>query len=487
MDDDPSLDAVAATLARVADAAARHLGAAYAVLTVHGGPGPERSVVVGALPADDGPTPAATLVLPLGDGDPGTLRLARTPDAGPFTATELVVGQALAAGAGPAIENALLLEHAGRRRAWALAGTAIATALLAGTAADQVLREAAARIAELAGADTVGVLVPAGDEDRTLMIGAAVGGPIAAEMEGVRLPLAETRLHAAHTSGVPQLIDDAATPLPGTHPAEIIGEIAREYGPALFIPLGGPSSLATLAVLRTRGRPPFDPSVLELAAAFRTQATVAMELVGSQARERGLQLQADRDRIARDLHDHVVQRIFATALALDRIGRSLESTAPTAAVRIAERVDELDGTIARIRESIFELHGAQDASSAAVRRRLSEVVRSVTEGHGVRPALRVRSEVEDLPADLVPDLVAVVRELVTNVVRHAAASRLTVMVAIAGEVRVVVTDDGRGLPAVTVRSGLDNLADRAERRGGRLTVSAAPSGTEIEWAVPLTS
>ena len=84
-----------------------------------------------------------------------------------------------------------------------------------------------------------------------------------------------------------------------------------------------------------------------------------------------------------------------------------------------------------------------------------------------------------------PDLVAVVRELVTNVVRHAAATRLTVTVAISGDVRVVVTDDGRGLPPVTVRSGLLNLADRAERRGGRLTVSAAPSGNEIEWAVPL--
>ena len=152
--------------------------------------------------------------------------------------------------------------------------------------------------------------------------------------------------------------------------------------------------------------------------------------------------------------------------------------------RIAERVDELDRTIARIRESIFELH-AEDASSAAVRRRLTEVVRSVTDGHGVRAALQVRSEVEELPRDLVPDLVAVVRELVTNVVRHAQASRVTVTVTVDAEVRVVVTDNGVGLPAVAVRSGLTNLADRAERHGGRLTTSTGPKGTQIRWNVPM--
>jgi signal transduction histidine kinase len=482
---DPSLeDAVETTLRRLAGAATQHLAAQLAELTVQIQPGPDRSVTVG--PPGGLPAPTAELVVRIGPpGAPlATLRLVRSAAAGQFSAEERVAAEGFAAAAEPAVESARLLEHSGRRRAWALAGTDIATALLSGTPADQVVREAAARVAELAEADAVGVLVPAGDGDQALVIGAAVG-PLAAELEGVRLPLGETRLHAAHHAGVPQLIDDAATPLPGTQPAEVLTMIAGRYGPGLFIPLGGTSPMATLAVLRFRGRGPFGERVLELAAAFARQATVAMGLVRSQERERRLQLQADRDRIARDLHDHVVQRIFATALALDRIGRSLEETAPREAARIAERVDELDGTIARIRESIFELYEAEDASSAAVRRRLAEVVRSVTEGHGVRPSLRVRTEVEDLPPDLVPDLVAVVRELVTNVVRHAAATRLTVTVAIAGDVRVVVTDDGQGLPPVTVRSGLANLADRAERRGGRLVVSAAPSGTEIEWAVPL--
>ncbi|TFV51997.1 ATP-binding protein [Blastococcus sp. TF02A_35] len=475
-----------ATLRRLAEAAAEHLGGDHVALTARSADDePERSVTLGAAGAG-APAPSHALELQLRADDAvlAALRVARAAGAPAFTPADRARGAAFAAGAAPAVENALLVEHARLRRRWALAGTEIASALLSGRPADQVLREAAARVAELAGADAVGVLVPEPDDDTTLRITAAVG-PTAAELEGVRLPLGETRLHAAHRSGVPLLIDDAATPPPGTRLDEVVDAIARWYGPALFIPLGGPAPLSTLTVMRMRGRPPFDRRVLDLAAAFATQATVAMELARSQERERRLQLQADRDRIARDLHDHVVQRIFATALALDRVGRSLEATAPEVAERIAERVDELDGTIARIRASIFELHGAEDASPDAVRRRLTEIVRSVTEGHGLRPALRVHNEVEDLPPDLVPDVVAVVRELVTNVVRHAAASRLTVTVAIADGVRVVVTDDGCGLPPVTVRSGLANLADRAERRGGRLAVSAAPSGTEIEWAVPL--
>ena len=112
------------------------------------------------------------------------------------------------------------------------------------------------------------------------------------------------------------------------------------------------------------------------------------------------------------------------------------------------------------------------------------MVRSVTDGRGLRVDLRVRDGSEDLPPELVQDVVAVVRELVTNVVRHAGASRITVPVETGRELAVVVTDDGRGLPAVTARSGLANLADRAERRGGRLDLASGPPGTEVRWAVP---
>jgi signal transduction histidine kinase len=237
--------------------------------------------------------------------------------------------------------------------------------------------------------------------------------------------------------------------------------------------------------MRSMEREPFSPDDLDLLSSFAAQASVVLELARAQEREHGLQVQADRDRIARDLHDHVVQRIFATGLALDRISRSLTDTEPEVAARISERVDELDGTIARIRTAIFALQEAEDASPGAVRRRLGQVVRSITEGRGLRPVLRLRDEVEELPPDLVHDIVAVVRELVTNVVRHSGASRLTVEVTVDDPVTVVVTDDGRGLPAIVVRSGLANLADRAERRGGSMAVTGGESGTMVSWTVPL--
>jgi signal transduction histidine kinase len=400
-----------------------------------------------------------------------------------FTDADAEVAQALAAVAGLAIDNARLLERAEQRRAWAQAGADVSTELLSGADPEQVLRGAADRLAGLCSAQAAGLLVPAPGVEDALLVAAGVG-PSGPDAEGVLIPLVGGLLWEAQRSGDAQLLSDLAIHLPQGYPPGLLDELSDRYGPALVIPVGGPPALATLVVMRRRHEGLFEPEVLGLATAFAAQTTIGLELVRSQQRERRLQVQADRDRIARDLHDHVVQRIFATALALDRIGRSLEAESPEVAARLAERVDELDGTIARIRGAIFELQHT-DAAPGGVRHRLAEVVRSVTDGHGLRPDLRVQGEVEDLATELVQDLVAVVRELVTNVVRHAGATRLTVTVTVGPALLVRVTDDGGGLPPVTVRSGLTNLADRAERRGGRLAVESGPSGTDVQWTVPL--
>jgi signal transduction histidine kinase len=419
----------------------------------------------------------------VGDAVFGNLYLTEKRGGGPFTDADVEVTQSLAAVAGLAIENARLLERAERRRAWAQAGLDISTRLLSGIDPDEVLRTAATRVAQLSGAQAGGVLVPVPGDEGALRVMAGVG-PNGADAEGVLVPMDDEVLREAQRSGTPRLVTDVEFQRLATCAPALAAMFSHEYGPAVLIPLGGPPALGTLVVMRRRDLPPFEPELLELAAAFAAQATVALELVRSQQRERRLQVQADRDRIARDLHDHVVQRIFATALALDRVSRSVEAESPDLAARLAERVDELDGTISRIRTAIFELNH-QDASPEGVRHRLAEVVRSVVDGHGLRPDLRVHGEVEDLPAELVPDVVATVRELVTNVVRHARAERVTVTVTVTDALRVQVTDDGRGLPSITVRSGLANLADRAERRGGRLAAAGGESGTEVEWTVPL--
>jgi signal transduction histidine kinase len=517
-----------ATLHDIVQTAVRHVGAGYGAMGVLTPDGRrlDRFVIVGMGPEDRdriGQPPAGHGILGLLVGDPSTLRLDDLSEhpasvgfpaghppmqsflgvpvrvghsifgnlyltekntGGPFTPADVEVAQALAAVAGMAIENARLAERSENRRKWAQAATEMATALLSGADPDQVLRAVSTRVSALTNADMAGVLAPSVNDDETMTILAAVG-PAASDFEGVRFPMGTgSYLGELQREGTARLIEDVSgAPLLGlSSPAAL--ELTAGFGPAMTAPLGTDPARGLLAVMRVTGREPFTLDELDLMSSFAAQASVVLELARAQQRERRLQVQADRDRIARDLHDHVVQRIFATGLALDRISRSLEEVAPDVAARISERVDELDGTISRIRSSIFELQEAEDASPVAVRRRIGEVVRSVTEPHGLRGDLRIRDEVEDLPSDLVNDVVAVVRELVTNVVRHAKAQRVMVAVAVNDDVSVVVTDDGCGLPAITVRSGLANLADRAERRGGRMGTSTGDSGTEVSWSVP---
>ena len=413
----------------------------------------------------------------------GNLYLTEKRGGGPFTDADTEIARALAAVAGLALENARLAERFETRARWGQTGTEMATALFSGADPDDVLRAACSRVSELTGADMTGALTPSVDDDAALTIVAAVG-PAGDDVEGVRVPLAGSYVGPTLEAGVPRLIADISTmPVVGRRAAVVV-ELTASYGPAMIVPLGTPRDRGLLVVLRRRGAPPFLPDDLDALAAFAARASIVLELARTQQRERRLQMQADRDRIARDLHDHVVQRIFATALSLDRLSRALQPQDAAAAERLSQSVDELDQTMAEIRAAIFELHGEDGPEAATVRSSLAEVVRQATEGHDLRRDVRFRGPVDDLPRDLVADLVAVVRELVTNVVRHAAATRVTVTVGSANEVTVAVADDGIGLPEVTARSGLANVADRAERRGGRLRTSAGQSGTQICWTVP---
>jgi signal transduction histidine kinase len=515
-----------ATLDDIVQAAVRHVDATYGamgVLTADGGK-LDRFVVAGTNGADGeriGRAPAESGALgPLGshaamlrpdeveeevssglpDGRPatpsflgvpvrvgesvfGNLYLSQKRSGGPFTRADVEVAQALAAVAGLAIKNARLAEWAERRRRWEEAAVEIATAMLSGAEPEQVLRSVSTRVSDLTRADLAGVLSPSISDDESMTIVAAVGKG-AEEVEGVRVPLRGTYVGSTYRAGMPLLLNNISSmPVVGQRAATVV-ELTAGFGPALITPLGDAPDRSLIVSLRAAGREPFGEDDLELLSAFAAQASAVLERARGQTRERVLQVQADRDRIARDLHDHIVQRIFATALSLDRLSRSLAPKHADLSARLSRNVDDLHGTIVRIRAAIFELHETEDTSTTALPARLGEVVRSVTEGYDLRPDLRIRCERDELPADLVLDLVAVVRELVTNVVRHAEARRITVAVEVDRDVCVVVTDDGRGLPSSTVRSGLANLAARAERRAGELISRSDGTGTEMRWVVP---
>lgn len=190
------------------------------------------------------------------------------------------------------------------------------------------------------------------------------------------------------------------------------------------------------------------------------------------------ELAADRERIARDLHDHVIQRLFAVGLSLQGQLRDLAEGAVRE--RTLRAIGEIDEAIADLRASIFELRSVDD-SRPSLRRRLSAFARRADPRVTVRCSGPVDTVVSP---ELAADAEAVVREAVSNARRHSGASAVTVVVTVADRLTVTVTDDGRGIPPGAARSGLRNLAERAVSHGGSFDVDGS-GGTTLRWTVPL--
>jgi signal transduction histidine kinase len=230
-----------------------------------------------------------------------------------------------------------------------------------------------------------------------------------------------------------------------------------------------------------------------MAMTFANHAALALELADARSDQQRLVLLEDRDRIARDLHDHVIQRLFATGLAVQSMASSLGTD--QRAARLEQVVTDLDKTIRQIRTSIFELRGPLGPQSGTVRARLLAVVAEITSLLGLEPQVAFTGPIDAVVGDAIgDDLVAALREALTNAARHARASRVQVEVtATADELSLNVTDDGLGLGDTPRRSGLANLRQRAERHGGSLTVGrGAPDhqppiqeGTSLRWTIPL--
>ncbi|WP_112134265.1 GAF domain-containing sensor histidine kinase [Glycomyces dulcitolivorans] len=212
-------------------------------------------------------------------------------------------------------------------------------------------------------------------------------------------------------------------------------------------------------------------------------ARLYTELAASQAERERLVVFRDRDRIGRDLHDLVIQRLFATGLQLQSIVHLVDE--PEAATRINSAVDEIDGAIADLRAAIFSLHTDSDKAFSATVRGLCGVVRHHL---GFAPQVEFEGPVDRAVPELVRiEVLAMLREALSNTARHAKASRVTVSIAVdAAVLRMRVADDGCGIPAQAPRRGLANLASRAASLGGEFSVGAVkPSGTELTWTIPV--
>ena len=259
---------------------------------------------------------------------------------------------------------------------------------------------------------------------------------------------------------------------------------ALDAGPVLVVPLmGSHTTHGVLSVVRLRGRAAFTTEDLDMATGFANQASVALELARARADQQRAALLDERERIAADLHDHVIQRLFASGLSLQALAATLRPGGATD--RVLATVADLDATISQIRTAIFALQQPPQATARGLRARLLEVVTDVTPALGFEPAVRFSGLLDTVPDGVADDVLAVLREALTNAARHAHATGVEVeLTATADRLTLDVRDDGSGIGDTTRRSGLANLRHRAERHGGALTVNSGPTGTRLVWTVP---
>ncbi|GAA2564625.1 sensor histidine kinase [Mycolicibacterium diernhoferi] len=405
----------------------------------------------------------------------GNLYLTEKNTGQPFSEDDEVLAQALAAAAGIAIDNARLYEQSRARQSWIEATRDIATELLAGTDPGRVFRLIAEEVLKLTGAQVSFVAVPADDTSDVLdLLVTEIAGDSPVSVHAVPpLPAAGNSLGEALRRALPQRRDvfDVST------------DVLREAGPALVVPLRGTDSVAgVLVALRPAGARTFTGDQLEMAASFADQAALAWQLALTQRRMRELDVLTDRDRIARDLHDHVIQRLFAVGLSLQ--GTVARARSVEVQERLSASVDDLQEVIQEIRTTIFDLHGGA-SGAVRLRQRLQEAVDQFSAA-GLRTSIQFVGPLSVIDSALADHAEAVVREAVSNAVRHSGATELTLLVTVDDDLAITVTDNGRGIDESITESGLRNLRSRAEQGGGTLTLAPGNAGgTVLHWSVPL--
>jgi signal transduction histidine kinase len=417
----------------------------------------------------------------------GNLYLTDKRGGGEFTEDDEAVLVALGAAAGVAIENARLYEAAQRQQRLIQASADVTTRLLSGADLGEALAEVTGRVLELSAADLTVLAVP--DEDGRSLTIVHASGDGADAVRGLVLPAARSLSGRVLATGEPVTTEDFAA---DERAAAAARGAMSQIGPAVVFPLGVPGNVrGVLTVGRRHGGAMFPQAQVGVVAAFATQAGVALELAASRADAERLSLYEDRDRIARDLHDLVIQRLYATGMSLE--GTMPMISRPEVRARVSGAVDAMDETIKEIRATIFALQARDQAGRLPdLRAGIVSVVEEMTPLLGFAPSLRLgaglRAQVAGEAAD---QALAALREALSNAARHADASRVEVTVDVTdGVLTVQVTDDGTGITPGTRRSGLRNLAARADKLGGELRLEPAQPGTDrpgtrLEWRAKL--
>ena len=485
-----------ATLHRVVTAAMELTRARHGVLGVrgpdgtiisflHAGMSPETMRRTGLLPAGKGvlehhPPMRTVLDVPITIRNTtfGTLYLTDSQSGRGFTESDEIDARAVASAAEVAIENAQLFDRATTTAKWIEAGRTITTAVLSGAEPHpRPLQLIADRACALTDAEQAIVLVP-DDADLpaqqvdTLVVSTAVGRH-ANEVIGQLVPVAGSTTGGVFRSGTSVITESFR------HTIQAFTDVGRR--PAMVMPLRCQDTvIGVIAVARGTDRPAFDARDLELMSDFAGHAAVALTL----ASDRELMVLTDRERIAHNLHDLVIQRVFA--VGMDVQGTVARSRSPEVTDRLNRTLSDLQAIIEDIRTAIFGLQYPLGQTSS-FRQRIQQTVSDMTDSRSITTTLQISG-----PLTVIGDVVAehaeaVIMEAISNAVRHSGATSLAVKVAVADELAIDITDDGNGIPADNRRhSGLANMRRRAEQVGGHCTIGSPPAGgTHLHWTAPL--
>ena len=408
----------------------------------------------------------------------GNLYLTEKADGADFTEEDEVLVTALAGAAGTAIENARFHEDAARRERWLMAAVDLTRLVLEPDSATDALQIVADQVRALAGADVAWVVEV---EDGRFSLAVVSGMPVSREaLAGVDMSRSLAR--EVVETGIPVAIDDLASDPRALDVGLRLGW--DSLGKAVMVPLGGDDGVEGVVALAWRrgsdAAADTDPSLPTL---FAQQAILALHAARARREQERLAVLEDRDRIARDLHDLVIQRLFAIGMGLQGVSNLHDPT--EVSKRLDRAVHDLDDRIRDIRQTVFAL-GVPE-SSHDVRVGVADVVDRVSEALAFRPDVRFVGPLGyRVGPDLVPDVLAVLTEALSNVARHAGASSCEVELSVTDGLRLTVRDDGCGITADVVESGLANMRRRAEARGGSFAARPRDGpGTVLTWSVPL--
>jgi signal transduction histidine kinase len=398
-----------------------------------------------------------------------------------FSDADEIAARALASAAAVAIDNARLFERQRRSAKWMKASREITAELLSAGPATRPLQLIVDRALELTDAEQAILLIPTEadlpvDDVQTLVV-AATAGRYASQVIGQHVPVDGSTTGGVVRSGTPVITDSFSYPIEGFTDA---GQRS-----AIVMPLHADNTVVgAIAVARSEQQPPFGDDYLELVSDFAQHAAIALALATGREHARERAIFADRERIAHDLHDHVIQKLFAAGLDLQ--STIARARSPEIADRLTNTLDDLQSTIDDIRATIFKLHNPV-TESEDFRHRIQNRIAGLTEDRDIATTLDMSGPLSAVFGELADHAEAVITEAVSNAVRHSGASHLIVRICADDRLVIEVIDDGCGIPQDNQRrSGLANMERRAAQVGGDCAITPRPGGgTRVYWTAPL--